>query len=49
MKRKVIDLDILEHLEESGVSALSLVDRPAIEIQWRAFKDQKFVEPNAGE
>jgi len=49
MKRKVIDLDILENLAESGVSALSLVDRPAIEIQWMAFKDQKFVEPNAGE
>jgi len=49
MKRKVIDLDILEHLEESGVATLSLVDRPAIEIQWRAFKDQKFVEPSAGE
>jgi len=49
MKRKVIDLDILENLAESGVSALSLVDRPAIEIQWMAFKDQKFVKPNAGE
>ena len=49
MKRKVIDLDILENLAESGVSALSLVDRPAIEIQWMAFKDQKFVEPSAGE
>lgn len=49
MKRKVIDLDILENLEESGVSVLSLVDRPAIEIEWRAFKDQKFVEPSGGE
>jgi hypothetical protein len=49
MKRKIIDLDILESLAESGVSALSLVDKPAIEIQWLAFKDQKFVEPKAGE
>jgi hypothetical protein len=48
-KKKVIDLEIVDNLEESGVSKLSLVDQPAIEVNWFAFKEENFVEPNAGE
>jgi hypothetical protein len=45
MKKKVIDLEIIEDLEESGVEKISLVDRPAIEVQWFAFEEE-FIEPN---
>lgn len=49
MERKVIELEIVEDIETSGVSAISLVDVPAIEKDWMAFKVEEFVEPNAGE
>jgi len=49
MKRKVIELEIIDELEESGVSAISLVDAPAINIEWMAFKEEKFVKPRGGE
>jgi hypothetical protein len=49
MKRKVIELEIIDELEESGVSAISLVDAPAINIEWMAFKEEKFVKPQGGE
>lgn len=49
MKKKIIDLEILEDFLESGVSKISLVDRPAIEVDWLAFKEEKFVYPNSGE
>ena len=49
MKRKVIELEIIDEIEESGVSAISLVDAPAINIEWMAFKEEKFVKPQAGE
>ena len=49
MKRKVIELEIIDELEESGVSAISLVDSPAINIEWMAFKEEKFVKPQGGE
>ena len=49
MERKVIPLEIIDDVEESGVSKISLVDTPAIEKDWMAFKRQEFVEPNSGE
>lgn len=47
--KKVIELEIIDELEQSGVSAISLVDVPAIERNWLAFKREEFVEPGAGE
>jgi hypothetical protein len=49
MKRKVIELEIIDEIEESGVSAISLVDAPAINVEWMAFKKQEFVKPQGGE
>lgn len=49
MKRKVIELEIIDELEESGVSAISLVDAPAINIEWMAFRKEKFLKPQGGE
>jgi hypothetical protein len=49
MKKKIIDLEIVDELEESGVSQIALVDVPAIEKYWMAFKREEFIEPNAGE
>ena len=49
MKKKIIDLEILDDLEQSGVSAIALVDVPAIEKYWMAFRREVFVEPSAGE
>lgn len=49
MKKDIIDLDILEELAESGVNAISLVDMPAIQVSWFAFKKQNFIDPRAGE
>jgi hypothetical protein len=49
MKKKIIELEILEDFIDSGVSKISLVDRPAIEVDWMAFRDEKFVYPEAGE
>ncbi len=49
MEKKVIELEIAEDIDESGVSAISLVDVPAIEKLWMAFKEEQFVEPSAGE
>jgi len=49
MERKVIPLEIIDDVEESGVSKISLVDVPAIDRDWMAFKRQEFVEPNSGE
>ena len=49
MENKIIDLEIIEDLIESGVSAISLVEVPAIERNWLAFKREEFVDPSAGE
>ena len=49
MEKKVIDLEIVEDLEQSGVFAISLVDVPGIEKNWMAFKKEVFVDPGAGE
>jgi len=47
--RKVIELEILDDLENSGVEAIALVDSPAIEKNWLYFRKEKFVEPESGE
>lgn len=49
MEKKVIDLEIIEDIEASGVYAISLVDVPAIEKNWMAFKKEVFVTPSKGE
>ena len=49
MKKNVIDLEIIDDLEDSGVAKISLVDNPAIAIEWMAFKKENFVNPEAGE
>jgi len=35
--------------DEIGVDAVALVDYPAIEMNWQAFKSQFVIEPKAGE
>jgi len=49
MERKVIDLEIIDDLDGSGVDAIALVDSPAIEKNFMYFRAEEFVEPNAGE
>jgi len=49
MERKVIDLEVIDELKDSGVDAIALVDEPAIEKTWLYFKKENFVEPKAGE
>jgi hypothetical protein len=48
-KKKVIDLTVIDQLIQSGVDAIALVEEPAIEINFLAFKKEKFVTPSAGE
>jgi hypothetical protein len=48
-EKRVIELEVMEELEESGVSAIALVDSPAIEKYFVYMRDQKFVKPSAGE
>ena len=47
--KEVIELGVLEELEDSGVSAIALVDSPAIEKFWIYMKSESFVDPRAGE
>lgn len=49
MDRIVIDLNLIDEIEGSGTSKISLVDVPAIEKDWRYFAKQNFVDPSAGE
>ena len=49
MEKKVIDLGIIPELEVSGVKKISLVEEPAIELDFLYFKKEEFVTPNAGE
>lgn len=46
---KVIELGILPEVEGSGVSAISLVETPAIETNFLFFKKEEFLEPSSGE
>jgi hypothetical protein len=48
-KKKVIDLTVIDQLIQSGVDAIALVEDPAIEINFLAFKKELFVKPTAGE
>ena len=48
-KKKVIDLTVIDQLIQSGVDAIALVEDPAIEINFLAFKKEAFVEPTGGE
>jgi hypothetical protein len=48
-KKRVIDLTVIDQLIQSGVDAIALVEEPAIEINFLAFKKEAFVEPTAGE
>jgi hypothetical protein len=49
MEKKIIDLGILPELELSGVKKISLVEEPAIELDFLYFKKENFVTPSAGE
>jgi len=48
-RKKIIDLEIVDDLEESGVSAIALVDQPAIDVNWFAFRQESFIKPSSGE
>lgn len=48
-KKKIIDLGILPEDAMSGVTAIALVEEPAIEVDFLAFKKENFVHPSAGE
>jgi hypothetical protein len=39
-KEKIFELKILEDDDLSGIDSISLVDVPAIEVNWMAFKDE---------
>jgi hypothetical protein len=49
MEKKIIDLGIIPELEVSGVKKISLVEEPAIELDFLYFKKENFVHPHAGE
>jgi len=49
MEKRIIDLEIIDDLEGSGVDAIALVDSPAIEKNFMYFKAEEFVEPKSGE
>jgi hypothetical protein len=49
-KKKLVDLGILTEDEQSGVKRVSLVEEPAIELDFRYFgKQYGFVKPRGGE
>ena len=41
-KEKVFELKIEEHDDVSGIDSISLVDEPAIEVNWVSFSKEKF-------
>lgn len=47
--KRVIELEVIDELEDSGVSSIALVDEPAIEKYWVYMRKQSFVKPSAGE
>jgi len=49
MEKNIIDLEVADDLEKSGATAIALVDVPAIEKDWMAFKREVFVNPTKGE
>ena len=48
-EKKVIELELLDNVEDSGVSAVALVSDPAIEKFWVYMKKHSFVKPKSGE
>ncbi|MFZ9876122.1 MAG: XkdF-like putative serine protease domain-containing protein [Candidatus Nanopelagicales bacterium] len=48
-EKKVVELEVIEDMEDSGVSAIALVDEPAIEKFWVYLKKEAFVKPKSGE
>lgn len=48
-QKRVIDLGIIPEEELSGVKKISLVEEPAIELDFLYFNKEAFVTPNAGE
>ena len=52
---RIVELDIddeqldEELFEDTGVEIVSIVDRPAINVDFLHFQEEKFVEPTAGE
>ena len=49
MEKRIIDLEIVDDLETSGVDGIALVDSPAIEKNFMYFRAEEFVEPQSGE
>ena len=43
-KEKVFELRIEDEDEISGIDSISLVDEPAIMVNWIAFKKEKIME-----
>lgn len=48
-KKKIVELELIDDMEDSGVSAVALVSDPAIEKFWVYMKKHAFVKPSAGE
>jgi len=48
-ENETIELGIIPEIEASGVSKISLVEEPAIQLDFLYFKKEEFVEPKAGE
>ena len=48
-EKRVIELQVMDELQDSGVSSIALVDEPAIEKYFVYMRNQKFVKPSAGE
>jgi len=48
-EKRVVELELIDDMEDSGVSAVALVQDPAIEKFWVYMKKHAFVKPSAGE
>ena len=48
-EKKVVELELIDEMEDSGVSAVALVQDPAIEKFWVYMKKEAFVKPQSGE
>lgn len=48
-EKRVIELELIDDVEDSGVSAVALVQDPAIEKFWVYMKKHSFVKPQSGE
>jgi hypothetical protein len=48
-EKRVVELELIDDMEDSGVSAVALVQDPAIEKFWVYMKKHAFVKPSSGE